>query len=126
MEDRVISRWHPFPGITVTTTIVPKEYGHERIHEIESQYDCMAYDCGFSVEKFTEGYEQKAEGTKSSVSYNKQGCHVSGKGPEAKGIVIEADPNTNVLYPNASIPAVVYRIKKGEPIRLETRVETYV
>ena len=86
----------------------------------------MAYDCGFSVEKFTEGYEQRAEGTKSTVSYNKQGCHVSGKGPEAKGIVIEADPNTNVLYPNASIPAVVYRIKKGEPIRLETRVETYV
>lgn len=126
LEDRVISRWHPFPGITVTTTIVPKEYGHERIHEIESQYDCMAYDCGFSVEKFTEGYEQRAEGTKSSVSYNKQGCHVSGKGPEAKGIVIEADPNTNVLYPNASIPAVVYRIKKGEPIRLETRVETYM
>lgn len=126
LEDRVISRWHPFPGITVTTTIIPKEYGHERIHEIESQYDCMAYDCGFSVEKFTEGYEQRAEGTESSVSYNKQGCHVSGKGPEAKGIVIEADPNTNVLYPNASIPAVVYRIKKGEPIRLETRVETYM
>lgn len=125
LEDRVISRWHPFPGISVTTTIIPKEYGHERIHEIESQFNCTAYDCGFSVEKFTEGYEQKAEGSESVVSYKKQGCHVSGKGPEAKGIVIEADPNTNLLYPNASIPAVAYRINKGEPIHLETRVTTF-
>jgi hypothetical protein len=126
LEDRVISKWHPFPGIQVTTTIIPVEQGHLRIHEIESEFDCTAYDCGFSVEKFTKGYEQKAEGEKSSVTYETQGCYVSGKGPEAKGIVIEADPNTNVLYPNASIPAVSYRIKKGKFVRLETMVTTFI
>jgi hypothetical protein len=102
------------------------EQGHLRIHEIESEFDCTAYDCGFSVEKFTKGYEQKAEGEKSSVTYETQGCHVSGKGPEAKGLVIEADPNTNVLYPNASIPAVSYRINKGKFVRLETMVTTFI
>ncbi len=126
LEDRVVSRWHPFPGIMVTSTIIPKEYGHLRIHEIESQYDCTAYDCGFSVEKFTETYEQKAEGKGAFVSSGKQDCMVSGEGPEAAGLVIEADPNTNVLYPNSSIPAVSYRIKKGETIRLETRVESII
>lgn len=39
--------------------------------------------------------------------------------------MIEADPNTNVLYPNGSIPAVAYRIRKGEPVRVETKIETF-
>lgn len=126
LEDRVISHWHPIPGIEVTTTVIPGESGHVRIHEIESSFDCMAYDCGFSVEKFTTGYQQKAEGNEASVLWEKQGCTVSGNGPKAKGVVIEADPNTNVLYPNASIPAVAYRISKGEKVRLETKVESFV
>ncbi|WP_394526765.1 DUF2264 domain-containing protein [Lacrimispora sp. JR3] len=125
-EERVISSWHPFPGIKVNTTIVPQDYGHLRVHVIESQFDCVAYDCGFSVEKFTEEYEQKAEGEQSYIFQKKQGCKVSGKGPGAKGVIIEADPNTNVLYPNASIPAVSYRIKKGESVRLETMVTSFV
>ena len=126
LTDRVISRWHPFPGITVTSTIIAKEYGHFRIHEIKSQYDCMAYDCGFSVEKFTEGYEQKAAGKSAYAIHKRQGCTVTGEGPQAFGVVIDADPNTNVLYPNGSIPAICYRIKKGEENRLETRIETFV
>lgn len=125
-EDRVISSWHPFPGISVTSAIIPKEYGHLRIHEIESHYDCTAYDCGFAVEKFTENFKQTAEGRKAAISYKEQGCTVSGDGPEALGVLIEADPNTNVLYPNANIPAVSYRIKKGEKVRLETKVESFV
>ncbi len=124
--DRVVSSWHPFPGITVDSTIIPKEYGHLRIHEIHSQYDCTAYDCGFSVKKFTENYEQTEKEHTASVFHKGQGCKVSGKGPEAAGLVIEADPNTNVLYPNGSIPAVSYRIKKGETIILETTVESFV
>ena len=122
MEDRVISRWQPFPGISVMTTIIPEECGHLRIHEIESSYECTAYDCGFSVEKFTEGYGQKEEGSRASVYHAEQGCSVYGEGPGAAGVVIEADPNTNVLYPNSSIPAVSYRIGKGERVKIETRI----
>lgn len=125
-EDRVISRWQPFPGIAVTSTVIPEEYGHRRIHEIESQYDCTAYDCGFSVEKFTEGYEEKEGEKEASVVWKNMGCLVSGKGPGARGLVIGADPNTNVLYPNSSIPAVAYEVKKGERVRIETRVESFV
>ena len=60
------------------------------------------------------------------MGFKDMGCEVSGKGPGAKGVVIEADPNTNVLYPNGSIPAVSYRIRKGEKIRLATVVKTFV
>lgn len=40
--DRVVSDWQPFPGIRVTSVVVPTEYGHMRIHEVESAYDCTA------------------------------------------------------------------------------------
>ena len=127
-EDRVVSTWQPFPGILVTSTVMPREDGHRRIHEIDSAYDCTAYDCGFSVEKFTPGYVQRAEGDTAEVRYETMGCRVRGTGPEARGVVIEADPNTNVLYPNGSIPAVSYQIRKGEKVRLETvvTVSTFV
>lgn len=125
-EDRVISTWQPFPGILVTSTVIPTKNGHKRTHRVESQYDCTAYDCGFSVEKFTMGYEESVEETSAAVRYKKQGCLVKGNGPAAQGMIIGADPNTNVLYPNASIPAVSYRIKKGCTVILETEVETFM
>ncbi len=125
-EDRVVSTWQPFPGILVTSTVIPEEEGHRRIHEIESSFDCTAYDCGYSVEKFTPGYEQKADENQAEVRYENMGCRVEGDGPEAKGMIIEADPNTNVLYTNTTIPAVSYRIRKGEKIRLETVIRTFV
>lgn len=124
--DRVISMWQPFPGIMVTSTVIPEDEGHRRVHEIESAYGCTVYDCGFSVEKFTEGYEQKAEGAGAFVRFKDMGCEVRGNGPKAKGVVIEADPNTNVLYPNGSIPAVAYRVEKGEKVTVETVVRTFV
>lgn len=125
-EDRVISTWQPFPGILVTTVVIPEENGHRRIHTIESSYDCMAYDCGFSVERFTKGYGQREEGAEAGVWYEDRKCEVLGKGPKAKGLVIQADPNTNVLYPNGNIPAVAYRIEKGRRIIVETRIKAFV
>lgn len=126
MEDRVISVWQPFPGIQVTTTIIPCDQGHTRTHEVVSAYDCTAYDCGFSVEKFTDGYEEITGPGAASVTCRRQGCTIRGEGSRAEGLIIGADPNTNVLYPNASIPAVSYRIEKGIPAVLKTRIETYI
>lgn len=124
-EDHVISTWQPFPGIRVTSTVIPTAHGHKRIHEIESEYDCTAYDCGFAVETFTPGCQETTEGPTAAVTYAAQGCTLTGHGPEASGLIINADPNTNVLYPNSAIPAVSYRIKKGEPVLVRTEIETY-
>lgn len=125
-NDRVISTWQPFPGIMVTSVVIPTEDGHRRVHEIESSYGCTVYDCGFSVKKFTDGYEENVEGATAMVRFSDMGCQVLGKGPQAKGVVIESDPNTNVLYPNGSIPAVAYRIEKGKKTVVETEVRTFV
>ena len=36
-------------GIDVKTVITPTSFGHTRSHEINSEYDCVAYDAGFAV-----------------------------------------------------------------------------
>ncbi|MGL5436295.1 MAG: DUF2264 domain-containing protein [Lachnospiraceae bacterium] len=124
LSDRVISTWSPFPGIKVTTTIIPDKEGHSRIHEIESSYDCIAYDCGFAVEKFTGAFCSELKSDGAYADSGRMACRVTGSGAEASGYLIEADPNTNLLYPNTVIPAVSYRIKKGTYYVLKTYIAT--
>lgn len=118
----VVSIWSPFPGITVKTTVTPTESGHTRRHEIDSAYGCTAYDCGFAVQKFCEGFAQRAEGDSATVENTSGGCTVRGNG---EGCLVGADPNTNVLYKNTEIPAVRRRIEPGRTV-LETCVTAWV
>ncbi|WP_099469082.1 DUF2264 domain-containing protein [Konateibacter massiliensis] len=141
-EDQVISRWSPYVGITVETTIIPTEDGHIRKHQIESEIACIAYDCGFSVpaEPSQELVTYTDKG-KAGAEYHGVRCEVFGKIEvsgkqmqaakgneeaagefgEVAGEVIYADPNTNIIYAKTVIPAVKYRITKGESC-LETVV----
>ena len=50
-ESGVYSKWSPYPGITVETTITPDAEGHTRVHKITSDLECVAYDCGFSIDR---------------------------------------------------------------------------
>lgn len=118
--DCVVSTWSPFPGIRVRTTVTPTETGHLRRHEIESAYACTAYDCGFSIPKFTPDFEQKTGENTASVQGAGCRCTVRGSG---EGCVVGADPNTNVLYRNTEIPAIRYRVEKGKTV-LETGIVT--
>lgn len=117
----VISRWSPLPGIQVTTTITPTEYGHERHHEIESAYACHAYDCGYAVKKFCDGYGQSSAEGQASAHNERQSCTVKGAG---QGILIGPNPNTHLLYQNTEIPAICYAIKQGKTT-LETQVHSF-
>ena len=118
-EDRVVSRWSPFPGIEVTTTILPTATGHIRRHEIDSAYDCEAYDCGFAVPRFASGYlESTADGAATARNASVS-CTVSGSG---EGTVIKCDPNVSLYSTNVSLPAVRYVIPKGHS-SIETEVK---
>ena len=102
-SDRVIIKWSPFKGIDVKTTVIPTDEGHIREHEIVSEYDCTAYDAGFAVRSESE-------------------CSVLGDG---KSIVIPASPNTNLRCPKTVIPAVEYKIKKGNN-KIRTVIKDYL
>lgn len=117
-SDRVISRWNPLPGIWVTTTVIPTAEGHIRRHEIDSEVDCEAWECGFAVPKFGPACTQEAGQGFARVSCAKGGCEVRGEG---EGCMVGANPNTNVLCESTEIPAIRYQVKKGHTV-LESEV----
>ena len=122
MGDRMLSRWSPFPGIRVTTELIPTEWGHIRSHTIESTIACTAYDCGFAVPKFAPGFTAAAEGGHATAQNDNGSCTVQGAAGE--GFLVNAYPNTNVYDPNTVIPAVKYEIPVGS-ISLTTTVESH-
>ena len=117
--DRVVSRWSPFPGIVVTTTVIPTAEGHIRRHEIDSDRGCEAYDCGFAVPNFAAGYVESTAGGAASARNAALSCTVSGAG---EGTVIKCDPNLSLYSTNVCIPAVRYAIPQGHSVA-ETEVK---
>ena len=113
-ETEVISKWIPYPGILVETTVIPTKDGHIRRHMVKSEIDCAAYDCGCAVEIDGVGEKQMQGQDESEVENEYSLCRVSSVCGGGKGIVIEADPNTNLLHPKTRIPAVCYQIRKGK------------
>lgn len=111
----VYSRWSPLPGITVETTLVPTENGHRRRHRIQSDRVCEAYECGFCVAAdLHDRPGQSIQGASSCAENLHMFCSVESSMGE--GIIITPDPNTNLLYSKTLLPAVKYRIGKGEVV----------
>ena len=117
--DRVVSKWSPFPGITVTTTILPTGDRHRRRHEIDSAFRCEAYDCGFAVPGFAPGYVESTSAGTATARNAAVSCTVAGQG---EGAVIKCDPNVSLYSPNVCIPAVRYAIPEGHTV-IETEIK---
>lgn len=114
----VTAQWSPFPGIEVTTTITSTATGHRRHHEIDSSFDCEAYDCGFAVPNFAPGYAESVENDTAEAHCDTLRCTVRGRG---EAVVIGCDPNTSLYFTNVHLPAVKYHIPKGHT-ELDTEV----
>lgn len=99
-EDGTIhSKWSPTMGITVETLLIPTADGHIRKHIVNSDIECMAYDCGFAV---SEGEDYDIEGA-------------------GEVVTIQCAPNTNLLNPYSEMKAVKYKISAGVT-EIETKV----
>ena len=127
-EDRIYSKWSPIKGVVVETTIYPVPFGHIREHRIESRDFYRAYECGFAVAKSEPKYECIVKNGCVLVQNICQFCKVESvmEKEDTRQIgtpyVIPADPNTNVLYKNTVIPAVVFEIQPGITV-IRTQVE---
>lgn len=121
-KDRLVSKWSPFAGISVVTELIPEGNGHIRRHTVYSRFACKAYDCGFAVPKFCDGFAVTAKDAFAQASNTELSCTVTGS--SGTGVIVEAWPNTNLYVPNTVIPAVQYDIPVGE-ITLETKVESF-
>jgi Uncharacterized protein conserved in bacteria len=125
-NNKIYSRWSPFKGIIVETMLIPKEDGHIRRHKVICDYECIAYDSGFSV-AFTEDgmYKENLNERDAYVSNSFSNCKVVSLDGNGKGQIISAEPNTNLIYSKTRIPSVKYVLHKGENI-IETEVITQV
>ncbi len=111
-EDHLVIRWSPMDGIRVTTTITPTETAHTRHHVIESDFTCVAYDCGFAVAcRDGDACSTRADGTVAEAHNAFSLCRVLGTQGEA--VIVNATPNANVLYNKTVIPAIKYVIPRG-------------
>ncbi len=123
LGDRLLSQWSPFAGITVTTELIPQGRGHIRRHTVQSNVACTAYDCGFAVPKFCDGFATQTDGAQAEACNAAQRCVVTGQGGGA-GVIVDAWPNTSLYAANTVIPAVRYEIPTGI-CQLTTRVESW-
>ena len=60
------------------------------------------------------GEKQIQNGKMARVENHYSGCSVETECAEGEGVIIQADPNTNLLHPMTRIPAVRYPIHPGE------------
>lgn len=130
-DTSVSSVWSPYPGIRVKTTVTPDENGHIRVHEIESDVECVALDSGFAIRRDdTDSVDMKISDEKNISSVKNRYCECTVTGTVAEGdpdavtaSSYAADPNTHLLYPKTMIPAVEYRIGKGRCV-LKTEIKS--
>lgn len=117
-ETEIISRWSPLQGIEVTSTIIPSILGHTRKHVVVSSLPCKVYDCGFSMPVDADGYSVETTENSAYVRGSLGSCMVyvyssSGNGKVTGGTIIQASPNTNLLFPRSAIPAVGHTVDVG-------------
>lgn len=115
-NNELTSQWTPFPGIEVTAIITPNALGHTRRYVIRSSVECEAYDCGFSMPRDASNYGYETDGNTAQVHSILGSCTVytySSGSMMTNGMIINASPNTNLLFPRCAIPAVSHKIIVG-------------
>ena len=112
-NDRVVIEWSPFKGFDVKTVITPTTFGHTRSHEINSEYDCVAYDAGFAVASRDKDNIKTKDSFIAQARNDFQFCEVLTE-TGGEGCIIESSPNTNIRYSKTVIPAMKYEIHKGK------------
>lgn len=98
VNGEVYSKWSPYEGVTVETYMIPTENGHIRKHIVFCEKECVAYDAGFAVPLDFSCVENSDTG------------EVLGGG---KSIVINCQPNMNLMNVKTAIRAVKYEFSKG-------------
>ncbi len=120
-DQEIQMKWSPCPGVKVKTRLRLLENGHRREHVIFCDAPCVAYDCGAAIPADGE-MEEKLSEDQAVVFWGDQKqerCQVSVIQGDGKAAVINASPNTNLLWAKTRIPAAVYELKAGES-RIET------
>lgn len=109
----VESEWSPMAGIRIKTRIEPYEKGHIRTHEIQAEFDCVAYECGFSL-PMDDTTVRERTGKGFAEAENEFGrVYVELLAGEGIGQFVEAEANTNLMYNHTGFCCVEIPVRKG-------------
>lgn len=111
-ENGIAINWSPLKGIRVRTEITPDGASHLRRHIIESDYDCIAYDCGYAINS-ADGENCRIYSDKGIACAQNVSACCELRSETGEGASFFAAPNTNLLHPKTAIPAMKYRINRG-------------
>lgn len=113
----IYSVWKPKSGITVKTWLTPEGGGHIRRHEIESDGEYTALECGFALPAFEDSDYRVDDSVDYSVVKNQYGFSgVKMRKGEGTPKWIYPEANTNLIHNKTIIPCVRYQINKGKTV----------
>ncbi len=111
-ENRLVSQWKPISNITITTIVIPKAPAHIRVHYIDTNEKITLIDGGFSMPNdnmnvsSTNGYLYASNKDILYACGSISGCGDS--------LIINATPNSSIMFKRCSIPAVRYNLTPGK------------
>ncbi len=118
-EEYIRAEYELLRGVKVTTWLIPCDSWHVRVHRICADYPIKAADGGYSIEiedeqakKYPASCRQLEDGQAFVTIPTGISGIISLSG--GKGEIIDAFPNTNLLYPLAVIPTAIYELPAGE------------
>ena len=122
-ESSVVSKWSPYPGIEVRTTIEPIEDGHLRVHEIDSSVPFTAYDSGPALPADDSSVDTSVSGREAVIKAGKYIAVAEDLTDFGEPSIAVADPNTSLGWRHSVIPFIKYSCGAGRT-RIETKFTT--
>ena len=121
-ETAVCCTWSPMDDVMVETTIVPWENWHVRCPVIHTDRHLEAAEGGFAVHRDYAG-ARPCDRVSSKVCFDDTralvrcaygSCGVYAVKGYDSGVIVEAEANTNILYPRTLIPTLRAKLASGE------------
>jgi hypothetical protein len=113
-QGEVAFTWRPMDGVVIETRLIPRGNWHVRCHLIRTDRRLEAAEGGFAVCRDFAGKRPCdrvhsaafADGTRAAVACEKGSCAVFAISGYDGGEVVEAEPNTSLMYPRTLIPTL--------------------
>jgi hypothetical protein len=123
-EEQLAVTWSPWPWVKVITWLIPCPPWHVRVHCILTERKLSSVEGGFSVNRDDDPLSPGRGESLDRLNESGPGCAIaaSHRGLSAiractgirQGFVLNAAPNTNVLFPRSAIPLLVGDHVPGE------------
>jgi hypothetical protein len=117
-ERHVASSWEPWPDVAVRTWLVAAPPWHLRLHRIRSARALSTVEGGFAIP--CEGADRLdarawvGEAGRARASGEHGACEIVDLAGKRNGLVVLAEPGTNLMAPRTAIPTLGGPIDPGE------------